>query len=433
MALQPTQIETIKAWLRARAGERLVRNLGWYGLSELVVRLSRLVTTVILARMLFPQDFGIAAVALTCFELVRVLASNGVGQMIVRATPETLEAASATAWRTSFVTVTAMIVLQLTLASVISSLMSRPDVFAMLAVLALSYLALPLTEVSYWRILRSNRMKSIAGINAAQVLLDNALTAGLAIAGFGAWAVVLPKLLTTPLYVYLMWRAEPFSIPRAALVTPLSEVKAYALPVLGTEILAALRLHLDKVLVGGVLGVEALGVYTFAFNAGLGLSLTLSAALSASLYPHLAEAGLTRRALIDRFDAAQKTTVLPISIIIAVQAVLALVYVPIIFGERWTFAAPMVAMICVSGIARPFFDATGQLLRASGETQRELIGATVFTTGLLALFATTLVLAGLGSAIKVLAAVSIVGHVGFILWARAFIDSRPPIMPQAIA
>jgi O-antigen/teichoic acid export membrane protein len=423
----------ITGWLRARASERLVRNLGWYGLGELAVRLSRLLTTIVLARMLFPQDFGIAAIALTGFELVRVLASNGIGQMIVRAAPEALDATCATAWRMSFITVGVMIALQLAAGALIAQVLGRPDVLAMLAVLAISYLALPLTEISYWRILRANRMRAIAGVNAAQAILDNVLTAALAIAGFGAWAVVLPKLLTTPLYVYLMWRAEPFQIPKASALLPIAEIKAFALPVLGTELLAALRLHMDKVLVGGLLGVEALGIYSFAFNAGLGLSLTLSAALSASLFPHLAEAGLTRAALANRFDAALRTTVLPIAIIIAVQAVLALVYVPIVFGPRWAFAAPFVAIICLSGVARPFFDAASQLLRARGQTRRELIGACAFTTGLLAMFAWALTQGGLSLAVHVLAAVSIVGHIGFALWARGVIDRPPSTVAMARA
>jgi O-antigen/teichoic acid export membrane protein len=425
-----TYIAALIAWLRARAGDRLVRNMGWYGLGELAVRVSRLITTIILARMLLPQDFGIAAIALTGFEMIRVLASNGVGQMIVRAAPEALDATCAVAWRLSFLTTAAMVLTQIAAGHIIATWMGRPDVFAMLALLALSYLALPLTEVCYWRILRANRVRAIAGINTAQVLLDNGLTAGLAIAGFGPWAVVLPKLLTTPLYVALMWRAEPFRLPRGAVTIPWLDVRRFALPVLGAEVLAALRLNLDKVLVGGLLGVEALGIYTFAFNAGLGLSLTLSAALSASLYPHLAEVGRDRQILATRFDAALSTTVLPIALIIALQSVAALLYVPIIFGERWAFAAPLVAIICLSGVARPFYDAASQMLRAAGETRRELIGAMTFTVGLLSVFAGALHSGGLGLAVHALAIVSVVSHMSFALWARACLGLSGQGLPK---
>ena len=91
---------TLIAKLRDRiGGDRLTRNIGWYGLAEAIVRVSRLVTTILLARLLLPADFGIAAIALTASELIRVLASNGIGQTIIRAREDELAAVCATAQR----------------------------------------------------------------------------------------------------------------------------------------------------------------------------------------------------------------------------------------------------------------------------------------------------------------------------------------------
>jgi O-antigen/teichoic acid export membrane protein len=407
----------VTLWVTSRARDRLVRNLGWYGLGEVVVRLSRLVTTVILARLLLPVDFGIAAIAITAFELVRVLSNNGIGLMIVRATADQLERTCATAYRIGFLVAATMITVQLIAGAALAAYMARPEIFAMLAALALSYGALPFTEVRYCRILRAQRMRTLAGINTSQVLTDNILTALLAIAGFGAWAVVLPKLFTVPLYLWQLTRAEPWRpVPNTA-VLPWAEVQQFSLPVLGAEILASLRSNLDKVLVGAILGVEALGIYAFAFNAGVGISLSLTAALSASLYPHLAEVGHHPRELLARFDYALRTTVAPLTALIAAQALLATVYVPLVFGERWAFAAPLVAWLCLSVVAKPLFDAAGQVLRARGTPKLDLAAATVFTLIVLSAFAAALP-SGLALAIAVLALTSLVGQVTFVVWAR---------------
>ena len=64
---------------------------------------------------------------------------------------------------------------------------------------------------------------------------------------------------------------------------------SFAGPLLVSEVLATIRNQCDKLIVGAMLGIEALGIYYFAYNAGLGLSLSLTNALNASLYPHLAE------------------------------------------------------------------------------------------------------------------------------------------------
>lgn len=78
------------SWLGNLAGNRLLRNFGFMGLGEGVNRVTRVVTTVILAWYLDAVEFGIAATAITCFEIVRVLANNGLSQLVVKAPEEEL-------------------------------------------------------------------------------------------------------------------------------------------------------------------------------------------------------------------------------------------------------------------------------------------------------------------------------------------------------
>lgn len=419
-------------WLGLRSGGQLTRNLSWYGAAELGVRLSRLVTTVVLARLLWPEDYGLAATALVAVELVRLLANNGVGLMIVRAAPGDVDRACETAFRFSRIVVAIMIALQVGTGLVLASVMARTDVAAMLTLLAVSYLALPFTEVRWCRMLRAQRMRELAGIGAAQVVLDNGLTAALALGGAGAWAVVLPKLLTAPLYVWMIMRAEPWSRRAQTGVLPVAQVRRFALPVLGTEVLGALRLHADKVLVGAWLGLTGLGAYAFAFNAGIGLSMALTAALSVTLFPHLAEVNHDRPEMVRRFDAALLSSVLPMSGMIACQAAAALAYVPIVFGARWADAAPLVALLCLSAVARPLFDAAAQMLRARGETRIELMGQAIVTMLVLGAFASGLS-DGLWAAVGMLTVASIAAHLAFaaaVRWhvgrmSQSFIEVAP--------
>lgn len=420
MATRSTPFSSLRTWILAQTSDRVVRNLGWYGLAEVGVRLSRLVATIVLARILLPEDFGVIAIVLTTFELIRVLANNGIGLTIVRATERDLAGTCATAFRLSLFVAAAMIAIQVAAGSIIAWYMGRPELAALLALLAASYVALPFTEVNYCRLLRAQQLKTIAAITAAQVLFDNVLTVALALAGWGIWAVIVPKLLTAPLYAMLLRRAEPWRPSFATPTLPLRPVLTFALPVLGSELLTALRFNLDKILVGAILGVYALGVYAFAFNAGLGLSLTFTAALSASLYPHFSELAHDRTGLIARFEQALKSSVLVVVLLILAQSFAAIFYVPIVFGEKWAFAAPIVAMLCASGLARPLFDASAQILRARGETHIELAASMAFTTTLLVAFACTLPL-GIERAVGMFASVSMVGHVAMLLFVRWWI------------
>ena len=374
--------QTIKAWL----GQRLLRNVGWYGLAEVASRLSRLLTTVVLARVLSSTELGVAAAALTCFELIRTLANTGVGQAVIRAPAERLAATCNTAYSTVWYVCLAVAMLQIVVGAAFVASGQGGETGLMLVCLSLVYPMMAPGLIPVYLILRDNRLRVTAGISVTQVVTDNFLTAILALSGGGAWAIVLPKLLVTPIWLLGVRRCQAWRPDAAAGRVPTGEILRFALPVLGSEVLAAARLNFDKLLVLAVLGLPALGTYYFVFNAGIGFSLSLTTALSTVIYPHLVAGGQTG-GMTRRFDRAVLTVVLPAGLLIALQAAASLAYVPIVFGAHWRDAAPLVALLCLSAVTKPLADAAAQLLRAANRPGAELIGSLLLTTIYLGVFA----------------------------------------------
>ncbi|MBX9924990.1 MAG: oligosaccharide flippase family protein [Hyphomicrobiaceae bacterium] len=364
---------------RRLLGDRLMRNVGWYSLAEAANRITRLITAIVLARALLPNDFGIAAVAITTFEIVSVLCMNGIGQAIVRARDDELPALMNTARRASWVVCIGAFVIQVLIGLAAAIIIGRPDVFWMILCLGLVYLTLPFGQMHAHLIVRANRLHVLAGIAVVQVALDNILTAAFAFSGFGAWAIVLPKLLTAPIWVIGMRRAQSWKPDRTAGYAPWRPLARFSSAIIASELLVAARFNLDKVLVGAILGLEALGIYYFIFNAGIGFSLSLTNSLAASVYPHLAELAAKPRAMLARYDQLIIRAAIPVSTIIFMQACLATLYVPIVFGARWEPYASLVAALCFSAIAKPAFDSSCQLLRAFGRPRLEVYASAALT------------------------------------------------------
>src|SRR5438105_96701 len=63
---------------------RVVRGLMWKGASQVSLQISRLVVAVILARLLAPHDFGLAAMALVLSSLVLVFSDLAFGAALVQ-------------------------------------------------------------------------------------------------------------------------------------------------------------------------------------------------------------------------------------------------------------------------------------------------------------------------------------------------------------
>jgi len=214
-----------------------------------------------------------------------------------------------------------------------------------------------------------------------------------------------------------MRRALRWKPDKAATPEPAHELLQFALPVLGVELVTAARLQLDKVLVGAILGVEALGIYYFVFNAGLGVSLALTTALSNSLYPHFAAFAANPRELLARLDDSLRRKALPIAGVILVQAMLASVYVPIVFGAKWAASAWMVAVLCATASCKAFADTGAQALRAGGAAHYEFTCTVVVTATSLTALAAGLSF-GLSAGVVALALASGLSQLGFAFAGR---------------
>lgn len=354
------------------SASRLVRNIGWMTAAEMVSRLGRIITAIILARSMDMAAFGVAAMAITIFELMRIFTENGIGAALIRAPDEEVDAIANSAYRLMWGVCGTLTLVQLIIGTSAVFWLANPTIGLMLCVLAIVYLVMPFGLVHAYMLLREERLKRLAIVASSQTLADHLLTALLAILGLGAWAIVLPKILTTPIWLVGVMHGKPWKRKHAAGRHPSRDILKFSMPVLLSELAVAVREQLDKVLVSVFFGIEALGLYYFAFNAGLGLSTALNRALVSTLYPFLCAARSDGLPLHTKFRKALLMAGLPLSGVYCAQALAALIYVPILFGEDWHHGAPLVALLCLGGPARLLVDSLRVYWRALGHSGRDL-------------------------------------------------------------
>jgi O-antigen/teichoic acid export membrane protein len=355
---------------------QLARGLGSYGSAELAARLVRLMTTVVIARSLAPAIVGEAALALTVFELVRVLERIGTGQQIVQAKAEALPAICNSVQRFYACWTGALMIVQLLVAAALALAFHRPTAAAMLAALTLVYPFMAGGHVQFYLAMRAGHVARLARIGACQSVADQLLTAALLLLWPSPWSIVLPKLLTAPIWLVLARRAAPWRPDRTAGLLPAAQMLRYAGPIMLADGMTALRTQGDNLIIAATLGTSALGTYYFAFNAGVGIISSLVSAFGAVAFPMLcaASAGAARIGVLRRIALGGAAVFVPI---IAVQALAAPLYVPLVFGAHWAFAAPLITILCLAGLPLLIAQITGSWLRAEGRVVTDAAGSTL--------------------------------------------------------
>lgn len=343
----------------------ILRGFAAFGSAELANRGVRLVTTVVIARQLAPEIVGEAALALTLFEMVRVLGSIGVGQRIIAAGEAELDAVCNTArllfWSWSLV----LVFVQLGVAAVLGLAFHQQAAAAMLALLALVYPLMPGGLVQCYLAMREGLNTRLARTAATQAIADHLLTAALLLAWPSPWSIVLPKLLTAPIWLVMTRRNRPWQPIAAAGHACWREMVRFGGGVLAAEGLNALRQQGDNLVIAATMGSTALGTYYFAYNAGLGIVTSLVGAFGTVTFPMLcaASTAAARVAVLRRIALVATALFVPL---VAAQALLAPIYVPVVFGEHWAFAAPLIALLCLAGLAQLLSVLTANWLRAEG-------------------------------------------------------------------
>jgi PST family polysaccharide transporter len=341
-----------------------LRGVGWRFASELGGKGMVLVSTIVLARLLDRDDFGVAAYALTLMALFGAVPSLGLGPaLIYHADDERYRSTGFWIGLAGALAGTAIVWL---LAPLSEHLFGDARAVGVTRGMGLIFPIEALCNV-HGAILRKRLSFRIGVVpELTRSLMKGIASIVLALAGYGAWALIggtlFGALAAMPVYwIVLRWRPRLlFDRTAAAALIPFGGHLA-AVNTLG----AAVR-NLDYVIVGRVLGAAALGSYTLAFRLPDLLIRNLVAVLGQVLLPIYSKLREDRAPV----GAAFATTTAYVVAVTAPMAVgLALLAEPIViaaFSAKWIDVVPIVPPICLYALFVSISFNIGDLYKALG-------------------------------------------------------------------
>jgi teichuronic acid exporter len=411
-------IQQLNDKLRNKLSSRLIQNLGWLGIAEVLCRVLRLGLVVIMAQFLTPYDYGLAAIVMTVREFSVTFSNIGIGAKIIQAEEKEIEVLSNSAYWLNWVVFGSLFIIQCIVAFPVAWFYKSQSLILPICVSAIVYLIWPISGINKTLVQRENRFKIIAINDTISNCLGTVMCGILAVAKMGVWAFVLPTILMAPVEIFIYTINHPWR-PSKFTTKYWSEILSFGKNLLGVGLLKTVRNNLDYLIVGRFLGVEELGKYFFGFNAGLGISLSIINAINSVILPHLCAARSDLPEFRKRYFNGLKIISFIIIPLVILQSSLAPIYVPIL-AKKWVAAIPILMLICLSAIPRPFADAASQLLVAIGKPHIDLYWNILFTT----IFAAALFVGVQWQAIGVAASVLIVHIIClplYSLWVTRFV------------
>lgn len=353
----------------ARGGLAILalRGVGWRFASELGGKGMVLVATVLLARLLDRDDFGVAAYALTLIALFGAVPTLGLGPALIYHADD--ERFRSTGFWMGFAAALAGTAIVWILAPLSAHLFGDARAVGVTRGLGLIFPIEALSNV-HGAILRKRLWFRVSIVpELTRSLAKGVASIALALAGFGAWSLIggtlFGALAAVPVYwLALRWRPRwMFDRTAAAALIPFGSHLA-AVNTLG----AAVR-HVDYLIVGRVLGAAALGSYTLAFRLPDLLIRNLVAVLGQVLQPIYAR---LREDRVPVGAAFATTTAYVVALTAPMSIGLALLAEPVViaaFSAKWIDVVPIVPPICLYALFVSISFNIGDLYKALGHPQ----------------------------------------------------------------
>lgn len=359
---------------------QFIRNVGWLGAAELANRVFRLGTTITLARMFSPEDYGLMAIIYTTYEFATVFTlRHGIGAKIIQVDEEDVKTISDTSYWLNWILCGLIFLIQCLTAFPIAYFYDNKKLILPLCTSALVYLMFPLFLVNSALVERENKLKITALCNTIQSALSNIITVILVLLGKGVWAIVWAMILTTPVWIAITWMSHPWRPPKSFKLERWREVTKFGKNILGVELLNRLKGNIDYLIVGKFLGIKELGVYYFAFTAGSGITMNVVYNFTLALFPHICAVRKNYEELKKRYFKSTKMIAMVLFPLVILQSALAPLYVPIIFGQKWAGAVPVLIIVCLSVIPRTFKATSSLLLNTVDKTHITLYYEAIYT------------------------------------------------------
>ncbi|HSS19771.1 MAG TPA: lipopolysaccharide biosynthesis protein [Pyrinomonadaceae bacterium] len=339
----PTNLTLTK---RVRAG------LGWIISSTLIGELVRFARSLVLARLLLPEDFGLFGMALTIVAALNALTTLGLDQTIVAtkfANRDELKINLDTVWSTELIRSLIITILVVASAFPIARFYGQPGLLPIIPVLGLTVLiqgfqniglALLRKEISFARIFWYELVTNVAGI---------VVTVALAVVWRNVWALVLSLVVTNLLGTVLSYVFHSYRPRFAFEKTALTRVLHIGKFVLVIAVASYITTMADNIMVGRLLGTGALGNYSLAYNIASAPVAVLVYALSRVLFPAYAEITADHPKRLEQ--AFTKVFTVSAFILLTITVPLLLLgreLVQLFFGTRWTSAGIVLSILALT-------------------------------------------------------------------------------------
>jgi O-antigen/teichoic acid export membrane protein len=318
----------------------------WRSGSQVLTQIVSWCSTLIVIRLLAPEDYGLFAMAQVMLTLLSTLNGWGLASALIREEHVSEERLRQTLGMLILLNC-GLALIQFLAAPLVALWFEQPLVTELLRVQALLYLAVPFCALPHAILSRKMDFRRPAQVRLAAALAGATTALTGALSGWGVWTLVAaPLVMILTEAVGMTWAARAPIRPSFRFAGA-GDIAGFGGVMTATQLFWFVQSQADVMIAGRVLDAHTLGVYT--------TGLFLAQLLAAKFVPPINEvayAAYARQQSIGGTGGAAEPLLATIRLVMLVAlpayaglAVVAPVLVPVLLGEKWSGIVPLLPIL----------------------------------------------------------------------------------------
>lgn len=347
--------------------EKAFDNMQWTGVSSIYVAVVQLVNIFILAFFLSPDEIGTMTMLLLLVWLSQAFSDGGMSPAIIHH-----KIVAQPLLNTLFYLNIAFSVLLygivLLVQSPVSILFDVPELSDFIPVAGLVIIIAGIGTQFRVILCKELRFDLVARHEMGAITLNSIVAIAMAASGYGIWSMVIGYLAGTVLStIILIYYGLRFWRPGFKLTsTGLGEFVRFGQYQVGERVMIFLNSRIDQLLIGALIGAQALGIYTIAHNFVVGPTIRVNQILSNVMFPVFSRIQDDLTALRNGYLKLLKIMMVINTPLLLGIAITAPVIVPLLFESQWHDSIYILQILSVYALIRSTGSPAGSLQLAKG-------------------------------------------------------------------
>ena len=351
--------------------KKTARNIGYNGAATLLVSMIQFLTSIVLARVLAPDDYGIVGFAQIFINFMMQFSDFGINGAMVQK-KELDDETIRTAFSLKVFFSILMLTIMLTAAPVTQFFIHRHEVVMVVRLLSLNFLfsiigflpqVLLTRDLNFRKLIVPQTISVVAG-SLSSILMANF--------GLTYWSIVLGGLITSLLSALILASMRPTLVRLGYNRAIARQLLRFGGSMFFPGVIVFVIFNTDNFVIGSIKGVKQLGYYAIAFNWGSMVCTLLTGSIHKVLFP-------TFSRLQDDLVTLKKSYLMSIRYVafLAIPANIILMFMGkeflfFVLGrgtDRWLPALLTFQILCGYGILRAVIEPIGNVVLGLGRPQ----------------------------------------------------------------